>query len=231
MQRAICLGIIHRNRLIRECLASVLSAEERFRVVDIGRGGSEYLRIVQEERPDVVLIDLGLPEQLPVELTQQVREHAESTKVILLVPGSGQENLAECIAAGAHGCVLEETSLDGLQDAIERVVRGEMFCSPEIVHSMFQKLAQTARVSDWRERIKSVNLTPRELEIVHLIDDGLSNKQIARKLSLSLYTVKNHVHNIIEKLQVEDRQQAVQYARQHKWLRKSGVSGRSGSGS
>ena len=168
MTRAIRLAIVHRNRLFRECLASVLSDGKRFRLTDVDQTDPNYLKSMQEQDPDVILIDLGLPEQLAVGLTQHIREGVPRAKMILLAPDA-EDRLVECLAAGAHGCVLEESSLQELQTAIEKVVGGEKFYSPEIVPSMCDRLVQVARGVSWRERAKSVDLTPRELEVVSLI--------------------------------------------------------------
>jgi two-component system nitrate/nitrite response regulator NarL len=235
MTRAIHLAILHRNRLFRECLASVLSEDKRFQLTDLDHSDPDYLKSIQEEGPGVVLIDLELPEQLAIELTQHVRERVPAAKVILLAQaqallsrGHSEDRLVECLAAGAHGCVLEESSLQELQTAIQKVVAGERYYSPEIIPSMCHRLVESARASSWRERVKAIELTPRELQVVSLVADGLSNKQIARRLSLSLYTVKNHIHNVVEKLQVESRFKAVEYARQRGWLEKLKVMGLAG---
>jgi DNA-binding NarL/FixJ family response regulator len=237
MMRAVRLGIIHRNRLFRECLASVLSEDDRFQVTDLDHRDPDYLKGIEEQGLGMVLIDLNLPEQLAVGLTQQIRQCAARVKVILLAQtqallshGAAEDLLVECLAAGAHGCVLEQSSLQELQTAIQKVIAGERFYSPEIIPSMCYRLAESVRASSWRERVKSLELTPRELQVVSLIADGLSNKQIARRLSLSLYTVKNHVHNVVEKLQVESRFKAVEYARQRGWLEKLKVLGSAGTG-
>ena len=237
MRPAIDLKILHRNRLFSECLVSVLSEGDRFQVSHVDHTGSDYLRAIEERPPDVVLIDLDLPEQLSVVLTGHIRERLPQAKIILLAHakalqahGDAEDKLLECLAAGADGCVLEESSLRELQAAVEKVVAGDKFYSPEIVPSMCDRLVQAARGASWRQRVKSVDLTPRELEVVSLIAEDLSNKQIARRLSLSLYTVKNHVHNIVEKLQVDNRFKAVEYARQRGWLEKLKVLGSAGSG-
>ena len=118
----------------------------------------------------------------------------------------------------AHGCVPEDSSLQELREAIEKVAAGDIFCSHATVHSVLHRMAHRAgevRRQDWSE---APSLTPRELEIVRLIAEHLSNKQIARRLSVSLYTVKNHVHNIVEKLQVARRYEAVDVARKRMWL-------------
>ena len=210
--------IVHRNRIFRECLARVLSGDGRFLVAQVDHTDADYLAAIAAERPQVVLIDLSLPQQLALSLTQHIREEASYARIIVLTHVNTHDDLAECFAAGAQGGVLEESSLQDLREAIEKVAAGETFCSPGLVHSMFRRLAQSAQESYRRDRVDAVRLTARELEIVRLISEHLSNKQIAKRLSVSLYTVKNHVHNIVEKLQVTGRYEAVDYARKQRWL-------------
>lgn len=212
------MAIVHRHRLFRECLISALSEADQLHVIDVDCSVPGYLPTLERERPDVVVVDLNLPGQQAIDLTRHVRQHVESAKVIVLAYADSQERLFECIEAGAHGCVLDESSVEELRSAIDGVLRGGTFCSPQIVHTIFETLARTGRESYWRRRLESVKLTPRELEVLHLVAERLSNKEIARRLSLSLYTVKNHVHNIVEKLQVEDRFEAVEHARKRRWL-------------
>jgi two-component system nitrate/nitrite response regulator NarL len=135
-----------------------------------------------------------------------------------LTHSSSNEDLVECFTAGAHGCVQEDASVQDLRAAIEKVAAGGIFCSHGLIHTMFHRVAQQARGAGHRAGSGEASLTRRELEIVRLIGDHLSNKQIARKLSVSLYTVKNHVHNVVEKLQVSGRYEAVDYARKHRLL-------------
>ncbi|HYW79141.1 MAG TPA: response regulator transcription factor [Thermoguttaceae bacterium] len=225
MERTIHVRIVHRNRLFRECLVSVLAEDHRFDIQAVDHSDARELELLEESGIDVVLIDLNLPDQAAVELTGRLRRQAKQSKLLLLAYASSQSCLIECIAAGAHGCILETSSLSELEEAMEKVLSGETFCSQEIVQTMFDRLAQTGgpsswRPSSWRRPAESVNLTPRELEVVHLISERLSNKQIAKRLSISIYTVKNHVHNIVEKLQVEDRHEAVEFAQRQRWLKK-----------
>ena len=115
--------------------------------------------------------------------------------------------------------MLEESSLDDLRDAIVRVASGQNFCSHGLVHAVFHRLAHRMKEPIARpQRDEGELLTARELEIVGLIAEHLSNKQIAKRLAVSLNTVKNHVHNIVEKLQVTGRYEAVDYARRQRWL-------------
>jgi DNA-binding NarL/FixJ family response regulator len=210
--------VVHQSRLLRECLVSALSDGQYFEAFASEPALDDVLRLFESSAPQTVLVDLHLPTHQVLELIERLRRQSPRCKVILMARTASHESLLDCIGAGAHGCILEGASLEDLQSAIRRVLQGELFCSPEIVHSMFAQLAQARRRPLWADRVESVALTVRELEILDLIAQHLSNKQIAKKLSISLYTVKNHVHNIVEKLRVEGRFQAVEYARQRHWL-------------
>jgi two-component system, NarL family, nitrate/nitrite response regulator NarL len=119
------------------------------------------------------------------------------------------------VEAGARGYVLRGASIDNLRIAVESIARGETVCSPQITYSMFSRLAELAHHAMGAQTI----LTTREMEILQLISQGWSNKRIANHLFVSLYTVKNHVHNILKKLQVQHRLEAVAYAYQRYWLK------------
>ena len=210
--------ILHRNRIFRECLASVLLEDGHFLVEQVDHTDADFFRAIVASSPQVVLIDLNLPEQLALSLTPEIRQQAPSVQIILLTQSNTHEDLVECLAEGAHGCVLEESSLHDLREAIEKVAAGGTYCSHGLVHAVFHSMAQAARESYRHDRDGTACLTPRELEIVRLISEHLSNKQIARRLSVSLNTVKNHVHNLVEKLKVTGRYEAVDYARKQRWL-------------
>ncbi len=213
MGDSIRLMVVHQNRLFRECLASVFSDYAEYEAVTLGDTGPNELQQVSGSRPDVVLTDMSFPLRLTVESIQRLRERFYGVRVIVLVPASVEEAIVGCVQVGADGCVLDEASIEELKVVIETVNRGETYCSPQIANSMFAQLGKLARENRWSQRIESAKLTTRELDVLRLIaDDRLSNKQIARKLTLSLYTVKNHVHNILEKLQVENRYEAAEYA-------------------
>jgi DNA-binding NarL/FixJ family response regulator len=135
-----------------------------------------------------------------------------------LTPANTHDDLVDCFLKGVQGCVLEESSLQELREAIEKVAAGETYCSHGLVHAVFHRMNQAAKESYRRGRDEAPSLTPREREIVRLISEHLSNKQIAKRLSVSLYTVKNHVHNLVEKLKVAGRYEAVDFARKKGWL-------------
>jgi DNA-binding NarL/FixJ family response regulator len=225
MSPVIHVKVCHRSRIFRECLAGVLSLDERFQATDADHGGPEFLPSLKAEPCDVVLVDSMLPDGLAVRLAQDLQASGVAAKVLLLAGVDSHEQLFDCIADGVHGCVSENSSIEQVRAAVEQAVRGETVCSPEILGTMFASMTKFGHETFRRERANSATLTRRELEIVELIAQRLSNKQIAKRLSLSLYTVKNHVHNIVEKLHVEDRHEAVEYARRHQWLTRTSPNG------
>ena len=190
MERVVDLRIIHRNRIFRECLISVFSAIEEFTVGDLDPDGGDYLPAVERSNADVFLIDLDLSDNLAALLVEQIVDRGRA-KAIVLVPPDADEKVIDSIAAGAHGCVLVESSVDELVAAVQKVAQGERFCSPEMIDSVYTHLGHLARVSRSRQHVQTTELSPRELEILRLVADQMANKQIAKQLSLSLYTVKS----------------------------------------
>lgn len=214
------LVLLHRSLLFRQCLKCVLEQQHAFESEEVdARGLNQVLDLhAADGRPCVVLIDVGLPEGTGMDLIQTVRQSGPHFKVIALVPLSCRERILDTVASGAHACVLEEASLDELIQAIHAVSRGETYCSGAIVDSLFRQVGKLTRFAPVNETQEPGGLTRRELEILQCMARRLSNKEIARKLSVSVYTIKNHVHNILEKLGVENRFEAVEQARDRSWL-------------
>jgi len=216
--RAIRVQVVHGNCLWRDCLTTVLGRDQEFQVTAVNPDASDCVSLIEDGHPDVILVDGNLSPERGVELVRQVRERVERTKVLVLLSVTDEARAAEFILAGAHGLVMEDSSLAELRTAIGRVIDGRAVCSADMIHSLYQQFAKLARESHWRKDISANELTARELEILTLISSHLGNKQIAKRLSVSTYTVKNHVHNILEKLQVGSRAEAVEHARQRQWL-------------
>jgi DNA-binding NarL/FixJ family response regulator len=209
-----------------QCLVWVLSKEARFDHCEISEvdGTAENLRsLVQDKGPDVALVDLALPRRGAVELTRHLCGTLDAT-VVLIVAAAAEDNehdqqlLLECVEAGAQGFVYEQSTMDELIHALEQVEHGKVYCSHLLMESMMNHLALFSREARWRRNVKPVGLTRREQEILGWIAEGMSNKQVASQLSLSTYTVKNHVHKILGKLQVADRTEAVRRAIEESWL-------------
>jgi DNA-binding NarL/FixJ family response regulator len=219
------LLVFHRNCLFRDCLASFLTHNRDFEASSVDHMRSDQVDDLLRDTADVLLLDLNLPDNMAVEIAQAVKDGQLDTKVIILVPDD-HDRLIECIAAGAHGCVLERSSLEDLEVAITKVLGGETFCSADIVSTMFAELARFTKTPVWQppSEPKERRLTAREQDVLDLLDRRKSNKQIASELCVSLFTVKNHVHNILEKLNVESRLEAVDIARQQNKLSRSSSS-------
>ena len=217
MSESIRVFIVDDNRLLREGLVSMLAEQEDLVVVGAAENGRNALEQIKDLRPDVALIDIGMPGKDGVEVTQALRQDLPEVKVIILGMPDLTDEIMACIEAGAAGYALKEASFDYLVETIRSANRGESFCSPRMAASLFSRVAELAGERTPRD---SVKLTPREVEIINKIAQGLSNKEIAQQLFIEVQTVKNHIHNILDKLQLHNRLEAVQYARERNLLKK-----------
>jgi two-component system nitrate/nitrite response regulator NarL len=201
--------LIAATRFYREGLAEALQRVAGIQVVGTATGVDDAVASVKLLAPDIVLLDTAVPRML--DLLRMLTAGPPATKVVALaLPERASEVLA-CAEAGASGYVTEDASLADLVATIEGVARGEMRCSPRITGTLFRRIAVLA--SGHSAAAPTPRLTAREHEILELLNEGLSNKQIARRLYIELPTVKNHVHHILEKLQVERRGEAIAYLR------------------
>ena len=190
-------------RLYRDGLAEVLGRQAGIRVVGTGAGDSGGVRRVLEAEPDVALVDMAMVGSAAV--VRSLARAVPGVRILALAVPETDRHVLACAEAGITGYVPREGSLDDLVATLRRVARGEAAYSPRIVAVVVQRLAamttpQPATASD--------RLTARETEIVDLIDGGLTNREIAARLCIELATVKNHVHNILEKLQIGSRAEA-----------------------
>lgn len=193
--------IIDDIRLYREGLAQALCADERIRVVGTAGERDEALASLLELRPDIVLLRVGSVESL--RLVRALTGTQPETRVIALGVDETDDAVLACIESGSAGYLLRQGSLADLRAAVESVARGETLCSPRVAATLMRRVAALA--AGHQPAVAEPQLTPRERDIVRLIDEGLSNKEVALRLSIEVHTVKNHVHNILEKLQVRHR--------------------------
>ena len=215
MNKSIRIFIADDNHLLREGLASMLAEIDDMTVIGMASSGNQALDEIKQLLPDIALIDIGMSDKDGLDVTQSLHKELPSVKVIILGMPDLTEQIMSCIEAGAAGYVLKEASFEYLVESIRSVQRGESFCSPRMAASLFSRVAELAG-----ERIpeSSVKLTPREVEVINKIADGLSNKEIAGQLYIEEQTVKNHIHNILDKLHLHNRLEAVQYAREKKLI-------------
>jgi DNA-binding NarL/FixJ family response regulator len=217
---SVSLIIVTDHRLFGECLASVLAQCESFTVLAVLQSAEEALQQIQIYPLDIILIDVRLPETTVLTLTTQLTRDFPHVRVLLLGVTEAETAIQTYVEAGVCGYVLKSTPFHELQLVIELVTRGETMCSPHIAHAMFARLSELAQTSANSAMHEPVILSDRELEILQLIAEGWSNRQIADHLYLSPHTVKNHVHNILKKLRVQRRLEAIKYASERQWLKK-----------
>jgi two-component system nitrate/nitrite response regulator NarL len=193
-------------RLYREGLADLLAR----RGIDVMDTTAEAAGVsdARTPRPDVVLVDMAMPDAIPT-LRRLAAVFPDVSAVALGLPET-EANVLACAEAGVAGYVPTEGSAEELVDTLGHVVRGEALCSPNVVGSLFRRVANLA--VDRRPAATAGRLTARERQIMELVDRGLTNREIADRLGIELSTVKNHVHNTLDKLQVRRRGQAAALA-------------------
>jgi DNA-binding NarL/FixJ family response regulator len=201
-------------RLIANLFASVLEDESDIEIVGFVFTLEEALGFLERRLVDVALVSAGLPNQDALKLTRTIMESLPSTKVLVLgLSEENQHDTLRYIEAGAAGYILKDSSLKELIDVIRLAKRGEAQVSTRMAGAMMERLFRLARVfSAVENRMDGdVRLTSRELEVLEFISEGLTNQEIAARLVVEIGTVKNHVHRILEKLNVSSRQEAASY--------------------
>lgn len=212
------LAIVDPHQLFRDCLAGVLARDRRFEIAGQFSTRQEALERLVQARVDVLLLVLDAPADGICGFLQAVEECSPKSKVMLLGQDEADERILEYLDAGASGFLARDQSLGELRAAIEAISRGNKVCTPRLASTLFARLARLGRERRRHEKLDYLKLTPRELEILRLIAEGMNNQEIARQLYLSVHTVKNHVHKVLETLGVHSRWAAVHYAIEHGWL-------------
>jgi two-component system nitrate/nitrite response regulator NarL len=207
--RVTSLVVIAPVRFYREGLAALFADHTGFEVVATAVAREDGLAHVRSSRPDVVLVALGAGAGAP--LVRELVATAPGARVVMLGVTDDNPEVMPLAEAGVAGYVTTEASADEIVLVVESVARGEMPCSPRLAATLLQRVAALAQERSAPSALES--LTVREHQIVELLGEGLSNKDIARSLQIEVATVKNHVHNILEKLNVERRAQAAALAR------------------
>ena len=203
--------LVDDHHLVIEGLRAVLSTDPDLEVVGEARTGREAIGAVELLKPEVVLMDIRMPDMDGIAATRHVKQVAPQTSVIMLTLYETPDYLFEAVKAGASGYVLKDVAGPDLLEAIHTVVEGGSLLNQEVVGKFLRQLAadaQTQPAAPLAAGVGPERLTPRELEVLQLIAGGLSNKEIGARLSVSVATVKTHLEHILQKLQVSDRTQA-----------------------
>jgi DNA-binding NarL/FixJ family response regulator len=202
--------IVDDHDLFRTGLRNLLE-EQGVQIVGEAATGAEAVRIVRELAPDVVVMDLNMPGMGGVEATRHIAGIAPLTRVVMLTISEEDSDVMDAILSGACGYLLKDSSIQDLINGIESAARGESLISPNIAAKVLQRVRATSTQPDIATTIRA-ELSDREIEVLKLIANGKDNAVIAAELHISPKTVKNHISNILMKLQIDNRIQAAVYA-------------------
>jgi len=203
--------ILHEVRVLQEGLASLLRRTPGFKVTTLIPQEIDYKEEQKDGKVDVVLAVSGLfvNANTAADQIQSIKNEFPDAKVLILGVSGTEYEILEFIEAGASGYILPDSSLENMIETIRAVYRGKAMCSPDILPLLFERVASLRTQLQTVQNNHLASLTQRELEVLQLVNDGMSNKEIAARFQLELQTVKNHVHNILEKLRVKNRREAV----------------------
>jgi len=204
--------LIEDNRLLREGLTAMLKKQEDMSVVETVGNGENILAIMEKFKPEVLLLDLGLRSRSSLNLVKLVKKNFSASKIIAMDLIPLQADVLEFVQAGVSGFILKDATVNDFLKTIRSVVKGLQVLPPNLTGSLFSQIVEHAvSGSNPTALIESVRMTKREKQVIELISEGYTNKEIAQELHLSTYTVKSHVHNILEKLALSTRVQIAKY--------------------
>jgi len=204
--------VVDDHEMVRKGLISYLLTEPGIEVVGEAASGRQAIRIVKEKRPEVVLMDLIMEDGNGIETTREILSFYPECKIIIITSFYDDEQVFPAIEAGALSYLLKTARADEVITAIKKAVKGETVIEPKVANKMLNRLRP-------RERMPHDDLTERELEVLTLIAEGMTNQEISEELFIGIKTVKTHVSNILNKLNVQDRTQAAVYANRHGLVR------------
>ncbi|MBC8334604.1 MAG: response regulator transcription factor [Anaerolineales bacterium] len=202
MSNAIRVFVVDDHTLFRKGLVSLLSELEDIQVVGEASTGEEAIEIVMGIESDLILMDINMPGMSGIETLGVLRQQGVENPVLMLTISEHQEDLVEAICAGASGYLLKNTEPEILQQTIKQVIAGKSVLSPEITEQVFE-MVRSRKIGVEKK------LTEREIQMLHLLSSGSKTSQLAEQMSISENTVKTHIRNIFEKLEVSSRAEAV----------------------
>lgn len=206
------------HAVFRRGLNMVLDGEPDIVVVAEADDGESAVRMAGETAPDVILMDVRMPKLSGIDAAAQIRDMAPNTRILMLTVSDEEGDLFEALKAGAAGYLLKEIPTDEIADAIRQVYRGQSLISPSMAAKLITEFTALSKQAEAKREVEPPRLTDREREVLERVAEGLSNREIAAALFISENTVKNHVRNILEKLHLHSRMEAVVYAVREKIL-------------
>jgi DNA-binding NarL/FixJ family response regulator len=205
--RVVRVLVVDDQTLFRTGLCSLLAADERVDVIGQAADGADGVREAIRLKPDVILMDIRMPNVDGIEATRQIMERVPGARVLILTTFETDNQVLQALKAGASGYVLKDSSAPAIINSIVAIMSGEKVMASAVANRVLEMLTGTAGPKKFYD-----GLTEREVEILRLLAGGIGNKQIAYRLKISEKTVRNHVSNMYEKLGINDRTQAALYA-------------------
>jgi DNA-binding NarL/FixJ family response regulator len=212
--------IVDDHALFRRGLEIVLGTEPDIEVVGQASDGAEAVEKAGEWLPDVVLMDVRMPRSSGIEACRAIKDVAPSARIVILTMSDEEDDLFDAIKAGASGYLLKDIPLDQVAESVRSVHGGQSLISPSMAGKLITEFAALARRDDSEppQQVPAPKLTDREMQVLKLVARGMNNRDIAKELFISDNTVKNHVRNILEKLQIHSRMEAVMVAVREKLI-------------
>ncbi len=198
--------------IVRDGLRSLFKSDPQFAIVGEAANGREAIDLIAKQKPDVAVLDISMPDLNGIEATKIIKKDYPETKILILTIHEDEEYIQEMIIAGADGYVVKNAEKKEIFDGVRAVANNETFFSPGVSKVLLEGLIKRARNGENIKIRVENNLTKREIEILRLIVEGLTGKEIADKLYLSLSTVNSHRMNIMKKLNIHDTARLVKYA-------------------
>jgi two-component system, NarL family, response regulator NreC len=210
--------IVDDHGVLRAGLKALLSAEPDFEVVQDASNGTDALRLAADLNPDVVLLDMSMPGPNGIEVTRQLKKTLPEIRILILTVHEDEVMLQEAIQAGASGYILKRAVESELIDAIQAVWRGDLYVHPAMTRALFKAISPATHPAPGSQEELVEALTPREAEVLRLIAQGYTNRQMADQLSISVRTVESHRANLMGKLGLRSRVDLVRYAKENKLI-------------
>jgi DNA-binding NarL/FixJ family response regulator len=204
--------VVDDHAIVRQGLRTFIELQGDMEIVGEGTNGIEAVELARSTQPDIILLDLVMPEMDGVQATSRIIEHSPNSRIIILTSFSEEDQVIPAIRAGAHGYLLKDIAPNELVQAVRDAFEGKVQLHPEIARKLMTVIAAEESSSNRAATDTPEGLTEREHEVLTLISEGLNNREIAEKLFISEKTVKTHVSSILGKLGVADRTQAAIYA-------------------
>lgn len=210
--KKIRLLLIEDNRLLRDGILSILKPYNDILIIAASGNGKNTLAKIKQLKPNVVLLDLGLRSLNSLQVVELVKTDFPLAKIIIMDLAPIQADILQYVKAGANGFILKDATLNDLLITIRTVNEGATVLPPLLVDSLFSQIVEYA-VRKGKSKLKeAVQMTKREKEVIGLLSEGMSNKEIGQKIHISTYTVKSHIHNIMEKLALHTRLEIANYS-------------------